>query len=102
MLNSEVRSSMESHISHNVAKYFSYEPKAYSKKKIQQLIKLQEYKLNGINILGLYLKSYKRKAKITLKKEELNFEIFNNSSSNVPILYSGDSLTRLALKELVC
>lgn len=102
MLNSDVRSSMESHISHNVAKYFSYEPKAYSKKKIQPLIKLQEYKLNGINILGLYLKSYKRKEKITLKKEELNFEIFNNSSSNIPILYFGDSLTRLALKELVC
>lgn len=47
MLNSKVRSSMESHISHNVAKYFSYEPKAYSKRKIQKLIKLQEYKLNG-------------------------------------------------------
>lgn len=47
MLNSKVRSSMESHISHNVAKYFSYKPKAYSKRKIQKLIKLQEYKLNG-------------------------------------------------------
>ena len=51
MLNSKVRSSMESHISHNVAKYFSYEPKAYSKRRIQKLIKLQEYKANGINIL---------------------------------------------------
>ena len=27
MLNSKVRSSIESHISHNIAKYFSYEPK---------------------------------------------------------------------------
>ena len=35
MLNSKVRSSMESHISHNVAKYFSYEPKAYSKRKFK-------------------------------------------------------------------
>ena len=65
MLNSKVRSSMESHISHNVAKYFSYEPKAYSKRKIQKLIKLQGYKSNGINILGLYLKSYKNKEKVT-------------------------------------
>ena len=102
MLNSKVRSSMESHISHNVAKYFSYEPKAYSKRKIQKLIKLQEYKLNGINILGLYLKSYKNNKKVTLKKEELNFDIFNSSSSNVPMLYSGDNLTRLALRELAC
>ena len=102
MLNSKVRSSMESHISHNVAKYFSYEPKAYSKRKIQKLIKLQEYKLNGINILGLYLKSYKNNKKVTLKKEELIFDIFNSSSSNVPMLYSGDNLTRLALRGLAC
>ena len=102
MLNSKVRSSMESHISHNVAKYFSYEPKAYSKRKIQKLIKLQEYKSNGINILGLYLKSYKNNEKVTLKKEELNFDIFNSSSSNVPMLYSENNLTRLALRELTC
>ena len=102
MLNSKVRSSMESHISHNVAKYFSYEPKAYSKRKIQKLIKLQEYKSNGINILGLYLKSLKNHEKVTLKKEELNFDIFNSSSSNVPILYSEDNFTRLALRGLAC
>mgnify|MGYP003296775332 CR=1 FL=1 len=69
MLNSKIRSSMESHISHNVAKYFSFEPKAYSKRRIQKLIKLQEYKANGINILGLYLKSYNTIENITLKKE---------------------------------
>ena len=102
MLNSKVRSSMESHISHNVAKYFSYEPKAYSKRKIQKLIKLQEYKSNRINILELYLKSYKNKEKVTLKKEELNFDIFNFSSSNVPMLYSEDNFTRLALRGLAC
>lgn len=44
MLNSKVRFSTQTHISHNVAKYFSYELKAYSKRKIQKLIKLQEYK----------------------------------------------------------
>lgn len=102
MLNSKVRSSMESHISHNVAKYFSYEPKAYSKRRIQKLIKLQEYKANGINILGLYLKSYKNNEQVILKKEDLNFDIFNSSYSNVPMLYSEDSLTRLALRGLAC
>ena len=102
MLNSKARSFMESHISYNVAKYFSYEPKAYSKRKIQKLIKLQEYKSNGINILGLYLKSYKNHEKVTVKKEELNFDIFNSSSSNVPMLYSEDNFTRLALRGLAC
>ena len=72
------------------------------KRKIQKLIKLQEYKSNGINILGLYLKSYKNHKKITLKKEELNFDIFNSSSSNVPMLYSEDNFTRLALRGLAC
>ena len=60
---------MESHISHNVAKYFSFEPKAFFKRRIQKLIKLYEYKTNGINILGLYLKSYNSTEKITLKKK---------------------------------
>ena len=102
MLNSKIGSSMESHISHNVAKYFSYEPKAFSKRRIQKLIKLQEYKANGINILGLYLKSYNNIEKVTIKKEELNFDMFDKSSSNLPMLYSGDSLTRKALKGLSC
>ena len=37
---------------------------------------------------------------IKLKKEELNFELFDHSSSNLSMLYSGDSLTRIALKGL--
>ncbi len=57
---------------------------------------------NGINILGLYLKSYKNHEKVTVKKEELNFDIFNPSSSNVPMLYSEDNFTRLALRGLAC
>ena len=59
----------------DIQKYFSYESKAYSKREIQKLIKLHEYKSNGINILRLYLKSYKNHEKVTLKKEELNFDI---------------------------
>lgn len=102
MLASNIRSSMESHICHNVAKHFTFEPKAYSKRRIQKLIKLQEYKANGINILGLYLKSYNNTEIVTIKKEELNFDILPNSSSNIPMLYSGDSLTRLALRGLAC
>ena len=100
MKKSRYKSSMESHISHCVAKYFSFEPKAYSKRHIQKLIKLQEYKINGINILGLYLKTSDYKEKKTIKKEELTFSIFESNSSNVPLLYNNDSLTRLALRGL--
>ena len=46
------------------------------------------------------MKKLKLRIVVTLKKEELNFDIFNSSSSNVPMLYSGDNLTRLALKGL--
>jgi hypothetical protein len=102
MLDSNVRSSMESHICHNVAKYFSFEPKAYSRKCIQKLLKLQEYKANGINIMGLYLKTYNNVETTTIKKEELNFNLFDNFSSNLPMLYSENSLTRLALRGLSC
>ncbi|MBD8923237.1 hypothetical protein EGR52_07470 [bacterium] len=63
---------------------------------------MQEYKSNGINILGLYLKSYKNHEKVTLRKEELNFDIYNFSFSNVLMLYSEDNLTRLALRGLEC
>ena len=52
---------------------FLYELKTYSKRKIQKLIKLQEYKANGINILGLYLKSYKNNEQVILKKRRIKF-----------------------------
>jgi hypothetical protein len=54
MLDSNIRSSIESHICHNVTKYF-FEPKVYSKKRIQKLLKFQKYKASKVNIIGLYL-----------------------------------------------
>ena len=99
---STCKSSMESHISHIVAKYFSYEPKAYSGKHIQKLLKLRQHKENGINICALYLKSIGKKEKVIIKKEELSFSMFeNNSPSNMPVLYSGWSYTSIALRALV-
>jgi len=99
---SKCKSSMESHISHNVAKYFSYEPKAYSGKHIQKLLKLRQHKENGLDIFGLYLKTCNNNESITLKKEELSFSIFEkNNSSNVPILYSSNSSVGKTLKFLL-
>ena len=103
MAKSIYKTSMESHISHCVANYFGSRPKAFSINNIEKYLKLQEYKLNGINIMALYLKTYKNEEVIEYKKEELNFSIFEkSSSSNIPIIESGltsptyDSLHNLA------
>ena len=48
---SDIKSSMESHISHCIASHFGSRPKAYSEKHIQTYLKLQEASLNNINIL---------------------------------------------------
>ena len=93
---------MESHISHNVAKYFSYEPKAYSKRHIQKLIKLQEYRANGINIFGLYLKTSNNTEIVTIKKEELSFSIFENKSSNIPAINSSNYYLSKLLQNIAC
>lgn len=95
MASSPCKSSMESHISHYIASYFSSRPKAYSKNTIENHLKLQEAKINGIDIKSLFLKSYKNNDTITYNQKELNFSIFeNSSSSNIPILKNGkfDSL----------
>lgn len=99
---SKYKSSMEAHISHNIAKPFSFEPKAFSKRHIQKLIKLQEYKANGIDIVSLYLTSSHNHEVVTIKKEELSFSIFNNNSSNLPAIYSTNiSLSRI-LRNIAC
>ena len=98
---SKYKSSMESHISHDVAKYFSYEPKAYGQRHIEKLLKLRQHQLNGVNIISLYLNTCDNTEKVTVKKEEISFKIFERSSSNMPILYSNNSCTTIALRGLV-
>ena len=90
MLDLKIGSSMESHISHFIASYFAARPKGFSTKRIDQYLKLNDYKLNGINIFNLYMQSYKNKEVIKLNEENLNCSIINNTStSNMPILQSG-------------
>lgn len=91
MAESPCKSSMESHISHYIASYFSSRPKAYSRNNIENHLKLQEAKINGIDIKSLFLKSYKNSDTITYNQKELNFSIFEkSSSSNIPALESGN------------
>ena len=90
MEKSKYKSSMESHISHNVASYFGSRPKGFGRKNIEKLLKLQEYKANGININNLYINSYSNKEIITTTENEINYSMFDkNTVNNVPIINSG-------------
>lgn len=91
MNKSEYGSSMESHISHYLASYFSSRPKAFSANTIQKYIKLQEAKANGIDIKLLYLKTYNNEDEnYTLNEKELDYSMFEKSnSSNMPIIEYG-------------
>lgn len=89
MKNSNIGSSMESHISHCIANTFSSRPKGYSSKYIKKYFQINDYKNNNYNIIDLYLKAYKYKEQITLNETELDFSIFDKKGSNVPILDYG-------------
>ncbi len=93
MIDREIRSSMESHISHCIALNFGSRPKGFSKLRIEKYIKLEEYKQNGINIMDLYLNSYNQENFI-YNKEDILFSIFeNNISSNIPIKSSNNPIS---------
>ena len=92
-----IKSSMESHISHCVAAAFGSRPKGYSRKRIEKYLKLQEYKENGINIMDLYLKSYKneKESDYVYKKEEVSFSYFEQNNSIIPTKSSSNPISIL-------
>lgn len=95
MIEREIHSSMESHISHCIANNFGSRPKGFSRKTIQTDIKLEEYKQNGINIMDLYLNSY-NKTDYTYNKKDVSFVSFSNTtSSNIPIKSSNNPISVL-------
>ena len=102
MLKLNIGSSMESHISHLIASFFSSRPKGFSTKRIEQYLKLNDYKNNGINIFKLYLQSYNNEEIIEINQDVANSYVYNNSNrGNVPILNDGHiTPTYNALKAL--
>ena len=90
MLELKIGSSMESHISHLIASFFSSRPKGFSTKRIKQYLKLNDYKNNNINIFKLYMQSY-RNTEIKKINEEIinNYTFDNNSNGNIPVLNDG-------------
>ena len=90
MLDLNIGSSMESHISHLIASMFSARPKGYSTKRIRKYLKLNDYKHNNINIFKLYLSTYSKKQTITLNENTYDYEIFTpDTIHNIPVLNNG-------------
>ena len=95
MKNSLCKSSMESHIQHCMASAFSSVPKGYSRKNIEIYIKLQEMFLNGVSIFEYYLDTYNSDENYEFNNEkEVNYSIFESSTSNMPILSSSSNVSR--------
>ena len=102
MLNLDIGSSMESHISHFIASMFASRPKGFSTKRIDNYLKLNDYFFNNINIFDLYRNSFNNKdvEKVDENIFSNNFTYYNENG-NIPILSSGKSSpTYVALKEL--
>lgn len=90
MLDLNIGSSMESHISHLIASFFSSRPKGYSTKRIEKYLKLNDYKHNNINIFKLYLSTYSKNQTVTLNENTYNYEIFTpDKIHNIPVLSNG-------------
>ena len=86
---------MESHISHCIASQFGSRPKGYSRKRIEKYIKLQEYKLNGINIMNLYLKSYNKNDSYVYNEKEISYSIFEHDNSIIPTKSSSSPISMI-------
>ena len=90
MLALNIGSSMESHISHLIASFFSSRPKGFSTKRIEKYIKLNDYKYNNINIFKLYLSTYSKKQTVTLNENTYDYEIFApDKIHNIPVINNG-------------
>ena len=90
---SDIKSSMESHISHCVASHFGSRPKAYSDKYIQTYLKLQEAYVNDINILDYYLKCVHANSDFQYNEKEVDFSLFDQSTSNLPVCTSNNPIS---------
>lgn len=90
MLELKIGSSMESHISHLIASFFSSRPKGFSTQRIEQYLKLNDYKNNNINIFKLYMQSYKNKEVVKINEDVAqNYAFDNFENGNIPILCNG-------------
>lgn len=92
MLEANIGSSMEAHISHCVANQFGSRPKGYSSSRIQDYIKLNNFTNNNINIYKLYTSTYDNTEVIALNEKQINYSVFDRKNdTNVPVLSYGQN-----------
>ena len=103
MLNFNIGSSMESHISHLIASFFASRPKGFSTKNIDKYLLLNDYKNNNINIFNLYLKTYNSKHSVKITEDEFDFTLSNSSDiDNIPILKFGHVIPEYKALRNIC
>lgn len=78
-----------------VALKFGSRPKVYSDKYCQIYLKLQEASLNQINILDYYLKSCYLDEYFIYNEKEIDFSVFDKSTSNLPALYNSGACSKI-------
>lgn len=101
MIEHEIGSSMEAHISHLVAYLFSSRPKGYSSFKINQYLKISNYMQNGINLINCYLKSCNTTSTQTFNVNTLSFSLFENITGCLPVTHSlPDNTLSYTIKEI--
>ena len=93
MKHSDIKSSMEAHISHCIASKFGSRPKAYSDNYCYTYLKLQEAYLNNINILDYCLKFFSSSDDFIYNEKENNFSLFDKSFSNLPVITSSNPIS---------
>ncbi len=86
MLGSNIGSSMESHISHIIARPFGSRPKGFSSKKIQKYLLINDLFNNEVNIFNLYLNSYFLNNNSPCNKISLSVNNSDASTHNIPIV----------------
>lgn len=93
MKHSDIKSSMEAHISHCIASKFGSRPKAYSDNYCYTYLKLQEAYLNNINILDYCLKFFSSSDDFIYNEKENNFSLFDKSFSNLQVITSSNPIS---------
>lgn len=88
MIEHEIGSSMEAHISHIVAYLYSSRPKGYSSNKIDKYLKISNYMYNGINIMRSYLFTHKDESPVHIHEQQLSFSLFESIPGCLPVLHS--------------
>lgn len=103
MLNFNIGSSMESHISHLIASFFASRPKGFSTNNMDKYLLLNDYKNNNINIFSLYLKTHNSKHSIKFNEDDFNFTLSNSTGiDNVPILKYGHVIPEYKVLQNIC